>query len=79
MLIQLIPTLLAASSFALTASSMPFPTDKVLRILYSKGGIADVGRHSVRAALDATSSVVIRFLTEDPKTLVGRDKLELWM
>jgi hypothetical protein len=70
MLIQLIATLLAASSFALTASSMPFPTDKVLCILYSKGGIADVGRHSVRAALDATSSVVIRVLTEDPKTLL---------
>ena len=70
MLVELIPTLLAASLLALTASSMPFPTDKVLCILYSKGGIADVGRHSVRAALDATTSVEIRVLTEDPKTLL---------
>ena len=67
---MLIPTLVA-SFFVLTeTSSMPFPTDKILCILYSSGGTADVGRHAVKAALDATSLSMIRVLTKDPKTLL---------
>ena len=66
---MLIPTLVASFLFSLT-SSMPFPTDKILCILYSSGGTADVGRHAVKAALDATSLSMIRVLTKDPKTLL---------
>eukprot|EP00545_Synedropsis_sp_CCMP1620_P003518 CAMPEP_0119014904 /NCGR_PEP_ID=MMETSP1176-20130426/10449_1 /TAXON_ID=265551 /ORGANISM="Synedropsis recta cf, Strain CCMP1620" /LENGTH=258 /DNA_ID=CAMNT_0006968151 /DNA_START=110 /DNA_END=886 /DNA_ORIENTATION=- len=50
---------------------MPFPTEKILCILYSAGGTADVGRHAVRAALDANAqSLNVRVLTKDPRTLL---------
>ena len=44
------------------------PSSKVLCILYSSGGTADVGRHAVRAALDKCPSH-LRILTADPATL----------
>ena len=76
---MLIPTLVA-SFFVLTeTSSMPFPTDKILCILYSSGGTADVGRHAVKAALDATSLSMICVLTQGPKDVVGRYQLEVWL
>jgi hypothetical protein len=44
------------------------PPNKVLCILYSSGGTADVGRHAVRAALDMCPNQ-LRVLTADPATL----------
>jgi hypothetical protein len=47
---------------------MMLSPDKILCILYSSGGTADVGRHAVRAALDACQNQ-FRILTADPATL----------
>jgi hypothetical protein len=72
----LIPTFVVSLVFSLisptipTTPRMPFPTDKILCILYSAGGTADVGRHAVKAALDANAKLNIRVLTKDPKTLL---------
>jgi hypothetical protein len=71
----LIPTFVASLVFSLISptiptTTMPFPTDKIICILYSAGGTADVGRHAVKAALDANAKVNIRVLTNDPKTLL---------
>jgi NAD(P)H-binding len=49
---------------------MQFPANKILCILYSSGGIGDVGRHAVKVALEASPDRKIRVLTEDPKTLL---------
>ena len=49
---------------------MQFPTNKVLCILYSSGGIGDVGRHAVKVAIEASSDSKIRVLTSDVKTLL---------
>lgn len=43
--------------------------EKVLCIVYSPGGIGDVGRHAVRAALDQWKGTV-RVLTKSPATLL---------
>lgn len=48
---------------------MIFPASKVFVVLYSSGGTADVGRHAVRAALDAFDGQV-RVLTKNPATLL---------
>eukprot|EP00540_Astrosyne_radiata_P023377 CAMPEP_0116836082 /NCGR_PEP_ID=MMETSP0418-20121206/7896_1 /TAXON_ID=1158023 /ORGANISM="Astrosyne radiata, Strain 13vi08-1A" /LENGTH=281 /DNA_ID=CAMNT_0004465807 /DNA_START=242 /DNA_END=1087 /DNA_ORIENTATION=+ len=49
-----------------------FSPSKVFCILYGVGGTADVGRHAVRAALDAFPGTV-RVLTGDPEeTLLGQ-------
>lgn len=48
------------------------PPDKVLCIVYSSGGTADVGRHAVRAALDMCKNK-LRILTADPATLEERN------
>lgn len=47
---------------------MVLSTDKVLCILFSSGGTADVGRHAVRAALDAFQGQ-LRVLTKNPLAL----------
>ena len=49
---------------------MQFPANKILCVLYSSGGIGDVGRHAVKAALEASPDSRIRVLTADPKTLL---------
>ena len=43
--------------------------EKIIGVLYSSGGTADVGRHAVRALLDVHPGKV-RVLTRDPKTLL---------
>lgn len=65
---MLILSLVPSLSFSLPISAMQFPPDKILCILYSAGGTADVGRHAVKAALNANLQN-IRVLTKDPKTL----------
>ena len=42
--------------------------DKIVCIIYSSGGIGDVGRHAVRAALDQFTGNV-RVLTQSPESL----------
>jgi hypothetical protein len=45
--------------------------NKILCILYSSGGTADVGRHAVQAALNAGLSKNIRVLSSDPQTTLS--------